>query len=1405
MYNPVSTYRVQLHKGFTLLDLEGIIEYLHALGVKTIYASPIFAAATGSLHGYDVINPHLINPEVGDEEGLKNIIQKCHDKRMGWLQDIVPNHMAYHSENKWLMSVLETGRRSVFRQFFDIEKNAVYGYEKIMAPFLDSDLEEAIAQQKVRIGLKGKELKLFVNNQPYPLNPFSYATFFQLAQPVIPSKVTQWIIRVEVAEKINDALQFSSKWEELLANLEALENDAEVIEFMQLGLQKINESRDDLLQILEEQFYRLCYWRETERTINYRRFFTVNGLICLNVDQHTVFDFYHSYLKELLHRGFFDGLRIDHIDGLNDPAAYLQQLRNMSGDDKYIVIEKILQHGEELNSYWPIQGNTGYDFLSLVNNLLTYPDFKNDFYNYYAQLIDGDVLLKDQVVQKKSLILFQDMQGDLENLCSLFYELNLAEEPELNGITEELVKRAIAAFLIHCPVYRYYGNSFPLGETEAVSVLNILEEIKGVDNGLLPAVELLQKIFLEKPLNNDREFNDRVCTFYKRCMQFTGPLMAKGVEDTLMYTYNCFIVHNEVGNHPGSFGFSIHDFHNQMKERQKKWPLSLNSTSTHDTKRGEDARARLNILSELFVEWTAIVNELRIRNADLKVNGIPDGNEEYLIYQSMVANYPIHDRYNEDFNSRFKTYIQKALREAKIHTDWKNPDETYEKSVEMFIDKITAYNSACHKALSSFENRIVDHGIINSLTQLALKCTCPGVPDIYQGCESWNFSFVDPDNRRPVAYSNFIKWVTGFNAKSNGDDFLKYLWNKRADGEIKCWITQKLLQFRNQSENLFLKGEYIPLKTGGILKGNIIAFMRRHRNEVCILALPLYTALLCKNQALNIENLDWKDTYIEIPFDLHPVVENLLLEQPQQYEKKIFANDVFKPVPFFICKGKVTNSERAAGVLLHITSLPGKFAIGDLGPQAYDFTDFLSRSNQKIWQVLPLNPISESQGWSPYSSISSMAGNELLISPELLIADGFLDPGDLDEQEINSHVDFNLAKKIKDHLLSKAWIQFRQQGPVKIEKEFKIFKEDESEWVDDYALFILLKQINDQKPWYEWKPVYKNRNTEAILSFSKTYFDELEKQRWIQFMFFKQWKQLKTYCNNKGVQLFGDLSFYVSHDSVDVWANKEFFSIDRKGNRVFVAGVPPDAFSDEGQLWGMPVYNWKALKKANYKWWVERLKKNKRLFDFLRLDHFRAFADYWEIPANEATAKKGVWRKGPGKDFFSAMKKQLGELPFVAEDLGEITNDVYRLREGFSFPGMKVLQFAFNEKLPESIHAPHHHQLKCIVYTGTHDNNTLIGWISTELNEEGKRVLNKYAGIEVTTENIFEVLGRMAFSSVAEKVILPLQDWLGMDETARMNKPSSPEKNWGWKLLPGQIDEQVENKMREWTWLYNRD
>ncbi|WP_162427099.1 4-alpha-glucanotransferase [Pontibacter pudoricolor] len=498
---------------------------------------------------------------------------------------------------------------------------------------------------------------------------------------------------------------------------------------------------------------------------------------------------------------------------------------------------------------------------------------------------------------------------------------------------------------------------------------------------------------------------------------------------------------------------------------------------------------------------------------------------------------------------------------------------------------------------------------------------------------------------------------------------------------------------------------------------------------------------------------------------------------------------------------------RSCGILLHITSLPSKYGIGDLGPEAYTFADQLEAAGQRYWQILPLNPTETGMGNSPYSSHSAFAGNPLLLSPDLLVEDGLLEKKDLkhDYSFPDDKVDYEAATAFKREIWKKAFDNYKSNGSRGLEKEFEAFRREHSAWLEDYSQFVVFQAHFDHNAWAKWDKVIKTRKPIAIKALASDLADEIEKEQFLQFLFYRQWENLKQYCHRKDIHFIGDMPFYVSYDSADVWANPEYFKLDKDEKPSAVSGVPPDFFSETGQLWGTPVYNWKALAKHNYDWWLRRIDHNLQLFSLLRLDHFRAFSAYWEVPATEETAINGKWVKSPGKELLTLIRHHHPEMPIIAEDLGEIDQPVRDLIKAFDLPGMLVLLFAFesNEHAFESSFLPHNHTPNSVVYTGTHDNATVKAWYK-DAKAADRKMFSNYVHQEVTQDNVHEVMLQLAYSSVSRLAIVPMQDVLGLGHEGIMNKPSTSNGNWEWRLQKNKFNNKVVVWLRRITEIYGR-
>jgi 4-alpha-glucanotransferase len=491
--------------------------------------------------------------------------------------------------------------------------------------------------------------------------------------------------------------------------------------------------------------------------------------------------------------------------------------------------------------------------------------------------------------------------------------------------------------------------------------------------------------------------------------------------------------------------------------------------------------------------------------------------------------------------------------------------------------------------------------------------------------------------------------------------------------------------------------------------------------------------------------------------------------------------------------------QRGSGILLHITSLPSAYGVGDMGPEAYVFADFLARTGQRVWQVLPLNPTDPFHGNSPYSSISAFAGNTLLISPDILIEDGLLSRADLEPMPRfpDERCDFPTAISYKKRLFELACNNFERHG--KRRDVFEQFCREQAFWLDDFSLFAIIKKSRARQPWIQWPEELRDRSVPALEAMRQQHHEELEKVKLRQYLFFDQWHRLRASCAEKGVQLFGDLAIYVNLDSSDVWAHPNIFKLDSERQPIAVSGVPPDYFSATGQLWGNPVYRWDVIRENRFSWWIDRIGHCLGLFDILRIDHFRGLVAYWEVPASETTAINGKWVEVPVDDLFNALRNHFRRLPLVAEDLGTITPDVKEVMRRFHLTGMKVLLFAFNEDNPGHPYLPHNYEKNCLAYTGTHDNNTVCGWFECEALPDDRARFFEYVGQEVPAGEVPWEFIRLVMTSAADQVIIPLQDILGLGKDARMNRPSISHGNWEWRMLPGQLTQQITERLLEMT------
>ncbi len=843
MYNPISTYRIQFNKDFTFKDLKEIIPYLSDLGVRTLYASPIFAAVAGSTHGYDVINPLMINPEIGTEAELLEVSALLKNRGIGWLQDIVPNHMAFHPSNSWLMDVLENWDESPFFEMFDLNFPTLMDDKRLMIPFLGETLEEAIKAGSLTLQYADGRLSLSYADQHWPMSASSKAMLADLWRSSVPQS----------------------------ADVEQVNADPEMLQCL-----------------CDAQHYRLCHWQETEKQINYRRFFTVNGLICLRMEEPGVFERYHAFIVDLVHRGIFQGLRVDHVDGLADPGAYLQRLRQVAGEDTYIIVEKILEKNEEIPAQWPIQGNSGYDFLAWANNLMTNGESEAFFTVLYHDFIEKSLDVSALALEKKRTILTEHMNGELDHLLALFYASRLLSEEMKEAVDRSELRTGLAAFLVRMPVYRFYASDSSLDDTTRQHLRDLILSLP--EEELSPVV---REVFLKIFLADEPGAGSRV--FLQRLMQFSGPLMAKGIEDTLMYTYNRFIVHAEVGDSPAVFGMSVGDFHARMLQRAAQNSLSINATATHDTKRGEDLRARLNVLSDIPDQWRELV--LKLKALSFERFGVKLGlhvNDAYFIYQTLVGAMPFREEQDADLESRLEQYLEKALREAKKRSGWADPDVEYEDAAREFTHLLLNRRAAGAGLIRSFVSLLEPFAIVNSLTQIILKCTAPGVPDIYQGTELWDLSLVDPDNRRPVDYALRARLLHEVDAFPSIESLL----SENRYGKVKLWLCARLLRLRARYPQLFAGGSYEPLSVSGDASGKFLCYLRRTQDAQIIVVLRL--GLAASSLIGDGDAGRASEEYISMPSDMPRSWRNLMNNMEYTFDADIPLSALLSAIPFAV-------------------------------------------------------------------------------------------------------------------------------------------------------------------------------------------------------------------------------------------------------------------------------------------------------------------------------------------------------------------------------------------------------------------------------------------------------------------------------------------------------------------------
>jgi len=851
---PGATYRLQLRDGMTFEAAAALAPYLARLGVSHLYLSPIFQAASGSTHGYDVTDCNRIDPILGGEAGFARLCDALRRHGLRVIVDFVPNHMAATPENGWWRDVLEWGRASKYAHHFDIDWSA----PKLLLPVLGTGYGQALAAGQLALEFRhlAGQFGVVYGDMRLPLWPPSYSDILDR----VPDRACTAL-----------AQQFSV-------------TDPSGVAALKLSLAQVADSKDvaaqltdtcaamsadagQLHDLLERQAWRLTHWRLGREQLTYRRFFEITGLVGIKVERPEVFDDVHRKLLALVRSRQIDGIRLDHIDGLADPTGYLQRLRaELQGDEHtYVVVEKILGHNEQLRSDWPIEGTTGYEFANALTGLLVDPDGERSLTRAYENFRGGSVDCDELASVTKRLIFGSNLAAELTRLVHAACTL-AAADIATRDIGADSLRRSIVEFATAMPVYRTYVNETgpqPADRAVIAAALDRARATRRIDN--LDALDFLARLLL-LDFPND-EMRRRALAFTRLFQQTTGPIMAKAIEDTVFYRTNRLIALNEVGGEPNHFGLSPQAFHDAMSARQERQPHGLSATSTHDTKRGEDARARICVLSEIVERWSQCVEHWRRLNVHLAtVHGarqFPDAETEWLFYQALLGTWPMGphpDDGNALLADRMSAFMIKAVREAKVHTSWAIEDQSYEAAIETFVRG--ALDSARSRAfLDDFATAIAPiilTGALNSLSQTLMKLTAPGVPDIYQGAETWDLSLVDPDNRRPVDFASRAHLLSA--SETTTPEEILRAWR---GGLPKLHITARALALRRRLPDLFAEGGYHPLDIEGPLVRHVIAFARVHRDAAAVIIAPRTThGLLAGSITPHVPRDSWRDTRV---------------------------------------------------------------------------------------------------------------------------------------------------------------------------------------------------------------------------------------------------------------------------------------------------------------------------------------------------------------------------------------------------------------------------------------------------------------------------------------------------------------------------------------------------------------
>ncbi len=917
---PSATYRLQLNKDFTFRQAQEIVSYLHALGISDVYASPFFRAVPGSTHGYDVVDHNELNPEIGSPEDFDAFAAELKRHGFGLIADFVPNHMGIgEPTNQWWMDVLENGPSSIYARCFDIDFHPLKTEleNRVLLPVLGDQYGRVLERGELKVVFESGAFYLHYFDHTFPINPRSYGQILQVVLDVLgyPAggestafgvSIKTLVTQVSELQSIITALDYMPPRSETDAKkiaerarekeivkrrLERLTEESESVRnAMAQAVERINgtpgdpRSFDLLHRLIEQQAYRLSYWRVAAEEINYRRFFDINTLAAIRMEEPEVFDTTHQLLFELVKRGIVTGLRIDHPDGLADPRGYFRALqescarltkRELPEDGRgiYLLAEKILVGDEPLRADWPVHGTTGYDFTIQVTSLLVDPEAERAFSKIYKEFIDRNVNYPFLVYEKKRQIMRLSLANDVNTLGAMLNRLSeqnrLVRDYTLNALTTA-VREVIACF----PVYRTYVTpGQPASEEDSLTIDRAVARAKRRNAATEFSIfDFLHDILLLKfpaeTAEADITSHEKFVVKFQQC---TGPIMAKGLEDTAFYIYNRLVALNEVGGEPDHFGATPDQFHTITQHRAAHWPHAMLASSTHDTKRSEDVRARIAALSEMPAAWRQLIGRWSKLNAphrtQVDTDFAPDLNEEYLLYQILVGSWPLDAANLDDeaygvYVKRIQEYMAKAVKEAKSNSSWVQPNPEWDQAVSDFVAKLLTRGpkNAFLRAFEPFAERVSELGVVNSLSQTILKLTVPGVPDIYQGNEVWDFSLVDPDNRRPVDYGAHASMLSAIGKKPDAAEMLAN-WK---DGRIKMFITQRLLRHRRDvASAVFRLGNYQALPATGEFADCVVAFRRRYAGEELIVVVPRLASRVGVPPVGEV----WRDTAVSLPSD----------------------------------------------------------------------------------------------------------------------------------------------------------------------------------------------------------------------------------------------------------------------------------------------------------------------------------------------------------------------------------------------------------------------------------------------------------------------------------------------------------------------------------------------------------